>query len=125
MHNIQKDIEKISLIDIIPNINNYFKHNHYHHILLILTYKISEYYHNDKNKEINKYDFISFISKILQYDNTLKNRNLFYDNKGNSLISLDKWIYQHQLMTFIKIEENIGSIQIRKTYSIRRTFSSC
>jgi len=58
-----------------------------HHFIMIIN-----------NKEINKNNFIFFINKKVQYNNTLKNKNIFYNynddllNFLNNLINLFIWI---------------------------------
>jgi len=48
-------------------------------------YKSLKYYHQDKNKKTYKNSFISFMNKIIQYDNTFNIPNLFHHYKANPL----------------------------------------
>ena len=73
------------LEDIISNINNYVKHNHCHNILLnkcIMT-DVCNFIFAIMN--INKNNFISFVNKNIQYNNTLKKKKYFYYFNQNSV----------------------------------------
>lgn len=91
----------------ISDIDNYLKYNNYYHKLLILQYIQQKYYRNDKNIETNKNDFISFINKIVQYNNILININLFHHFHRILIISLNNEINTFLCISFIKMEHNV------------------
>ena len=62
---------------------------------------------------------------MIQYRKTLNIPNIFRNYNGNSLKSLNKIINQFQWILFVKLEDNTGTFQTWKTYSISSTISSC
>jgi len=111
MKNIE-GVKNIKAVCVILLNNGYFKDNYNNNKSFILTYLIQKYYHNNKNMETNKSHFMSFTNKTIQYDNTLKNKNLVRNYKEDSVKFLGICINKHLWISLIRKEDNIGTFHI-------------
>jgi len=89
---------------------------------LLSKYKWLKYDHNKTLIEMNKYDFIFFIKKIIIYDNTLKKFNTLHNYKEDQIKTLHKCINKYHWINPIKTEENIESFIFGKNDHVEEAF---